>query len=99
VTTALNLISHHIGVFDIKFWSTQISFFLIAVMSVASIRGILVQFAKISLSVTTSLSSDTLLLLLTHLMGFYFQSVILLLRNNLPIKYRYLNLTFVNCYR
>jgi golgi pH regulator len=51
VTNALNIFSENMGwTFDIEFWATQVSFFLIGCMSVISIRGILLQFAKVSLS-------------------------------------------------
>lgn len=74
---------------NIDFLATQLSFLLVGFMAIQSIRGIFLQFSRITPIASSSLSSDTVILLMAHIMGFYFQSVVLLLRTSLPLQYRY----------
>ena len=73
---------------DITVWSSILSFVLVGIMSIMSVRGILIQLSKISFLLPTSLSSPPLILFLIHVMGLYFQSFIVMLRMNLPVQKR-----------
>ncbi|GBG26470.1 Golgi pH regulator [Hondaea fermentalgiana] len=73
---------------DIHFWSQVISLVLVGVLSFASVRGFLITIAKIFHQISTSMSSNSVVLLLGQMMGMYFISFVLLLRMNLPEDYR-----------
>lgn len=89
------------GNLDQKFWSQQLSFFLIGVLVVSSIRSLLLYFMKASQQrdapnsekITKLFKSQTLkenlILFLAQTMGMYFLSTVLLMRANLPASYRY----------
>ena len=89
VTRLLNHMVHYWHVeIDIDFWAGQISFVMVTVMAVVSIRGLLIQFARLSSKIPGTLASDDMVLLLSLMMGFYFQSAVLLIRTHLPLAYR-----------
>ncbi|KAJ3260647.1 hypothetical protein HK103_000257 [Boothiomyces macroporosus] len=88
VTRILNIMVHWLGLdLDLEFWSAQLSFILIGIMVIVAVRGFIMQFSKVSLMATTT-DSDSPIAFLTHLMGFYLSSVVLMLRINLPVQYR-----------
>ncbi|KAJ3313969.1 hypothetical protein HDV04_001275 [Boothiomyces sp. JEL0838] len=88
VTRILNIMVHWVGLdLDLEFWSAQLSFILIGIMVIVAVRGFIMQFSKVSLMATTT-NSDSPIAFLTHLMGFYLSSVVLMLRINLPVQYR-----------
>ncbi|KAI8895012.1 Abscisic acid G-protein coupled receptor-domain-containing protein [Globomyces pollinis-pini] len=88
VTRFLNILVHKVGLeLDLEFWSAQLSFAFIGIMVVVAVRGFLIQFLKIS-KITTSTISDLPIAFFTHLMAFYLQSVVLMMRVNLPEKHR-----------
>lgn len=90
VTRVLALVVDWLGwKLDVQFWTGEISFLLVGVMALSSIRGILTQFAKMSMFSTTALSADLMIILMANIMGFYFLSVLLLLQTNLPPIFRY----------
>ena len=51
-------------------------------------RGFLVTVTKILRTSITNISNEVITLMISLMMGFYFTSSILLMRMNLPIKYR-----------
>lgn len=53
-----------------------------------SIRGLLQELSKFFKVVSRAFSSNNVILFLAHLMGLYFLSSVLLMRQNLPMEYR-----------
>ncbi|KAJ1343254.1 hypothetical protein BSLG_002280 [Batrachochytrium salamandrivorans] len=90
ITRTLDVLVHYAGVeIDAKLWAKDISFALLGVLVVVSVRGLLLQFAKVSVVFSSSISQQSIILFMAHTMGFYFLSVVLMLRINLPIQHRY----------
>lgn len=73
---------------DVKFWSQFISFVLVGIIVVTSIRGFLITLTKFFYAIASSKSSNIIVLLLAQLMGMYFVSSVLLMRMNMPAEYR-----------
>ncbi|OQR73010.1 Golgi pH regulator-like [Tropilaelaps mercedesae] len=73
---------------DVKFWSQHISFLLVGIIVVTSIRGFLITLTKFFYAIASSKSSNIIVLLLAQLMGMYFVSSVLLMRMNMPPEYR-----------
>ncbi|KAJ3373262.1 Golgi pH regulator B [Kappamyces sp. JEL0680] len=88
VTRVLSVVDSSLGLgLDLEFWSAQLSFLFIGLMVVMAVRGLLVQFSRVS-QVATSSISDLPILLFTHLMSFYLLSVVIMIRMNLAVRYR-----------
>ncbi|CAG0921633.1 unnamed protein product [Notodromas monacha] len=73
---------------DVTFWSQQISFFLVGCIVVTSIRGLLITLTKFFYAISSSKSSNLIVLALAQIMGMYFVSSVLLMRMNMPAQYR-----------
>ncbi|KAG0056087.1 Golgi pH regulator B [Gryganskiella cystojenkinii] len=73
---------------DVRFWSQQLSFFFVGLMIFLSIRGLLQELSKFFRAFSRRVSSSNIILFLAHLMGLYFLSSILMLRQSLPVEYR-----------
>uniref|UniRef100_A0A1I7WPU9 ABA_GPCR domain-containing protein n=1 Tax=Heterorhabditis bacteriophora TaxID=37862 RepID=A0A1I7WPU9_HETBA len=76
---------------DVRFWSQHISFMLVGVIAVTSIRGLLITLTKFFLAISSIKSSNIIVLLLAQIMefqGMYFVSSVLLMRMNVPREYR-----------
>ncbi|KAF9352219.1 Golgi pH regulator B [Mortierella sp. AD094] len=73
---------------DVRFWSQQLSFFFVGLMIVLSIRGLLQELSKFFRAFSRHISSSNIILFLAHIMGLYFLSSILTMRQNLPLEYR-----------
>lgn len=74
--------------FDVKFWSQQVSFILVGIIIVTSIRGLLIKLTKFFYTMSSSKSSNVIVLCLAQIMGMYFVSSVLLMRMNMPPEYR-----------
>ncbi|EGF80246.1 hypothetical protein BATDEDRAFT_11317 [Batrachochytrium dendrobatidis JAM81] len=89
VTRTLDILVHNVGIeLDVNLWAKDISFLLLGVLVIVSVRGLLVQFAKVSVAFSSSISQTSIILFMAHTMGFYFLSVVLMLRVNLPVQQR-----------
>ena len=89
ITRGFEILIHWFGIqFDIEFWAQYISFFMVGVLVTTSVRGFLINLTKIFYAVSSSGSSNIIVLLLAKLMGMYFCSSVLLMRMNVPANYR-----------
>ncbi|CAK5123896.1 unnamed protein product [Meloidogyne enterolobii] len=89
ITKGMAIVVHHMGYqIDVRFWSQQISFLVIGIIAVTSIRGLLITIAKFFNAISNRQSSNLVVLGLAQLMGMYFVSSVLLIRMNMPSKYR-----------
>ena len=89
VTRGLQITVKYIGLqMDVMFWSQQFSFLLIGILIVTSIRGLLITMTKFFNSMASAKSSNIIVLTLAEIMGMYFVSSVLLMRMNMPEKYR-----------
>ncbi|KAJ2006635.1 hypothetical protein GGI04_001808 [Coemansia thaxteri] len=90
VTSALTLAATHVSPdFDMAFWSQQLSFVMVGIMVIGSIRGLLIQFTKLfNTSLSSLVSASNIVLFLAQLVGMYFVSCMLMMRMSLPPKYR-----------
>lgn len=89
VTRGIEIAVDYMGInFDVKFWSQHISFILVGVIVVTSIRGLLITLTKFFYAISSSKSSNIIVLALAQIMGMYFVSSVLLIRMNMPSEYR-----------
>lgn len=103
VTRGIEITVKYMGYkIDVRFWSQQVSFLLIGIIAVTSIRGLLITIAKFFNAISSRKSSNLIVLVLAHVMvsvmvvfmmannfqGMYFVSSVLLIRMNMPLKYR-----------
>ncbi|XP_018571058.1 Golgi pH regulator [Anoplophora glabripennis] len=89
VTRGIEIAVHWMGWnFDVNFWSQQVSFYLVGCIVVTSIRGFIITLTKFFNRMSSSKSSNIIVLVLAQIMGMYFVSSVLLLRMNMPVQYR-----------
>uniref|UniRef100_A0A0L8FTU5 Abscisic acid G-protein coupled receptor-like domain-containing protein n=1 Tax=Octopus bimaculoides TaxID=37653 RepID=A0A0L8FTU5_OCTBM len=89
VTRGTEIAVNYLGIqFDVKFWSQQISFWLIGIIIITSIRGLLITLTRFFYAIASSKSSNIIVLCLAQIMGMYFVSSVLLMRMNMPVEYR-----------
>lgn len=73
---------------DVDFWSQQIAFILAGVLIVLSVRNLLIQLTKFFHFLASSGSSNLIVLFMSEVMGMYFVSQVILMRMNMPLRYR-----------
>jgi len=89
VTRGLQIAVNYIGLqVDVKFWSQHISFILVGIIVITSMRGLLITLTKFLYAISSSKSSNIIVLALAEIMGMYFVSSVLLMRMNMPLEYR-----------
>lgn len=89
VTRGIEITVKYFGIeFDVKFWSQYVSFLLVGIIIVTSIRGLLITLTKFFYAISSSKSSNIIVLVLAEIMGMYFVSSVLLMRMNMPVEYR-----------
>lgn len=89
VTRSIEIVVNYFNInFDVVFWSQHISFLLVGVIVVTSIRGFLITLTKFFYAISSSNSSNIIVLVLAQIMGMYFVSMVLLMRMNIPAQYR-----------
>ncbi|VDN26172.1 unnamed protein product [Gongylonema pulchrum] len=89
VTRGIEIAVNYMGFqLDVRFWSQHISFLLVGVIAVTSIRGLLITLTKFFYMISSSKSSNLIVLILAQIMGMYFVSSVLLMRMNMPHQYR-----------
>lgn len=89
VTRGMEIAVHWMGFnIDVTFWSQHISFYLVGCIVVTSIRGLLLTLTKFFYAISSSKSSNIIVLILAQIMGMYFVSSVLLMRMNMPAEYR-----------
>ncbi|XP_017487414.1 PREDICTED: Golgi pH regulator [Rhagoletis zephyria] len=89
VTRGLEIAVHWCGFdIDLVFWNQHISFLLVGCIVVTSIRGLLLTLTKFFYRISSSKSSNIIVLIMAQIMGMYFCSSVLLMRMNLPAEYR-----------
>uniref|UniRef100_A0A1X7SJD0 Abscisic acid G-protein coupled receptor-like domain-containing protein n=1 Tax=Amphimedon queenslandica TaxID=400682 RepID=A0A1X7SJD0_AMPQE len=72
----------------VLFWSQHVSFILVGIIVITSIRGLLITLTKFFYAIASSKSSNAIVLCLAEVMAcMYFVSV-LLMRMNVPEEYR-----------
>jgi len=89
VTRGIEIAVHWCGFdMDVAFWSQHVSFFLVGCIVVTSIRGLLLTLTKFFYKISSSKSSNIIVLIMAQIMGMYFCSSVLLMRMNMPAEYR-----------
>jgi len=92
ITQGAEILVHRLGfpIEDetIEFWSQHLSFVMVGVLVVTSIRGLLINLTKFFYAISSSKTSNAIVMFFAQLMGMYFVSSVLLMRMNVPQKYR-----------
>lgn len=90
VTRGLQIAITYVGleIEDVRLWSQHLSFTLVGIIVVTSIRGLLITMTKWFYALSSSKSSNVIVLVLAQTMGMYFVSSVLLMRMNVPLEYR-----------
>lgn len=73
---------------DVAFWSQHLSFLLVGIIVITSIRGLLITLTKFFYAISSTKSSNLIVLFMAEIMGMYFVSSVLLMRMNVPEDYR-----------
>jgi len=74
---------------DVEFWSQTVSFVVNGILIFVTIRGFMKNFVmRIFQDFSSGATANIIILLLVETMGMYFVSAVVLMRMNMPIKYR-----------
>lgn len=90
VTRGLQIAITYVGleIDDVRLWSQHLSFTLVGIIVITSIRGLLITMTRWFYALSSSKSSNIIVLVLAQTMGMYFVSSVLLMRMNVPLEYR-----------
>jgi hypothetical protein len=90
VTKGLTITVNWLGMQEDEaiFWSQHVSFILVGVIVITSVRGLLITLTKFFYAIASTKSSNVIVLCMAEIMGMYFVSSVLLMRMNMPEKYR-----------
>ncbi|XP_064394445.1 Golgi pH regulator-like [Halichondria panicea] len=89
VTRGLSITVNWLGIqVDVEFWSQHVSFILVGIIVITSVRGLLISLTKFFYAIASTKSSTIIVLCLAEIMGMYFVSSVLLMRMNMPEEYR-----------
>eukprot|EP00055_Hartaetosiga_balthica_P008655 m.32861 g.32861 ORF g.32861 m.32861 type:complete len:439 (-) comp6417_c0_seq2:67-1383(-) len=89
VTRFMQVIVNHANIdINVEFWSQQFSFMLVGMIVFMSTRNMLLKFADVFSAFASVTLRSSLAFILIHVMGMYFVSMVILMRLNLPEKYR-----------
>uniref|UniRef100_A0A0K0DYN7 Abscisic acid G-protein coupled receptor-like domain-containing protein n=1 Tax=Strongyloides stercoralis TaxID=6248 RepID=A0A0K0DYN7_STRER len=89
VTKLIEIAVKHMGYnIDVPFWSQQLSFIIIGVIAVTSVRGLLITMSKFVYAISSKKYAHIIVLFMAQVMGMYFVSSVLLIRMNMPHEYR-----------
>jgi hypothetical protein len=73
---------------DVQFWSQNISFIVVGILIFCSTRGLLLTMSKFFIWISSSKSSNIIVLFFSQIMGMYFTAMVILMRMNMPAEYR-----------
>ena len=89
VTKVLHILVHHMGFeLDVESWSKPLSFIFVGFLILGSIRGLMIHSIRLFRRFSRYMNPDMIILFISHIMGFYFISMVMLLKSSLPIQYR-----------
>merc|ERR1711874_645345 len=73
---------------EVQFWSQNISFIVVGIIIICSTRGLLLTMSKFFIWISSSKSSNVIVLIFSQIMGMYFTAMVILMRMNMPSEYR-----------
>eukprot|EP00041_Stephanoeca_diplocostata_P010948 m.175289 g.175289 ORF g.175289 m.175289 type:complete len:468 (+) comp18350_c0_seq2:195-1598(+) len=73
---------------DVQFWAQYTSFVLVGVLIVSSVRSLLINLTKLFHFFASASSSHAIVLFMSQVMGMYFVSLVIMMRMNMPERYR-----------
>jgi len=89
ITKTFDILVNWFGIdVDVAMWSQQISFIVVGIIVFTSTRGLLLTMSKFFIWLSSSKSSNVLVLFFSQIMGMYFMSMVVLMRMNMPQEYR-----------
>jgi len=89
ITKTFDILINWLGFnIDASMWSQQFSFIVVGIIVVTSTRGLLLTMSKFFIWISSSKSSNVLVLFFSQIMGMYFMSMVVLMRMNMPPEYR-----------
>lgn len=89
ITKTFDILVNWFGIdVDVTVWSQQISFIVVGIIVLTSTRGLLLTMSKFFIWISSSKSSNIILLFFSQIMGMYFMSMVVLMRMNMPAEYR-----------
>lgn len=89
ITQGSEILTHRLGMdVDLTAFAQPLSFIMVGVLVLTSIRGLLINLTKFFYAISSSETSNAIVMFFAQLMGMYFVSSVLLMRMNVPPEYR-----------